>query len=35
MRIGVPKETASGERRAALVPVSVKKLVTAGFEVTV
>ncbi len=35
MRIGVPKETASGERRAALVPVSVKKLVTAGFEVMV
>jgi NAD(P) transhydrogenase subunit alpha len=35
MRIGVPKETASGERRAALVPVSVKKLVTAGFDVLV
>jgi len=33
MQIGVPKETASGERRVAVVPVSVKKLVDAGFEV--
>ena len=32
MQIGVPKETASGERRVALVPEAVRKLVggTAG-----
>src|SRR4051812_32860014 len=35
MRIGVPKETAPGERRVALVPEVVGKLVTAGFEVLV
>src|SRR3954452_22996677 len=35
MRIGVPKETAPGERRVALVPDVVGKLVTAGFEVLV
>jgi NAD(P) transhydrogenase subunit alpha len=35
MLIGVPKETWPGERRAALVPVTVKKLTNAGFEVTV
>ncbi len=35
MRIGVPKETWPGERRAALVPQGVKKLVDAGFEIDV
>jgi H+-translocating NAD(P) transhydrogenase subunit alpha len=35
MLIGVPKETWRGERRAALVPLTVKKLVTAGFEVII
>ena len=35
MRIGVPKETTAGERRVALVPESGKKLIQAGYEVTV
>jgi NAD(P) transhydrogenase subunit alpha len=35
MRIGVPKETAPGERRVALVPDSVSRLVKAGHEVLV
>jgi NAD(P) transhydrogenase subunit alpha len=35
MLIGVPKETWPGERRVALVPLTIKKLKTAGFEVTV
>jgi proton-translocating NAD(P)+ transhydrogenase subunit alpha len=35
MRIGVPKETTAGERRVALVPEVVGKLVPAGFEVLV
>ena len=35
MLISVPRETWPGERRAALVPASVKKLVTAGFEISV
>ncbi|MEQ8858653.1 MAG: Re/Si-specific NAD(P)(+) transhydrogenase subunit alpha [Pseudomonadales bacterium] len=35
MLIGVPKESWPGERRAALVPVTVKKLVGAGFDVSV
>ncbi|HEX3276283.1 MAG TPA: Re/Si-specific NAD(P)(+) transhydrogenase subunit alpha [Gemmatimonadales bacterium] len=35
MRIGVPKETAPGERRVALVPESCKKLKQAGYEVAV
>ena len=35
MRIVVPRETAPGERRVALVPESVKKLVQAGYEVGV
>jgi NAD(P) transhydrogenase subunit alpha len=35
MRIGVPKETASGERRVAMVPEVVSKLVRAGHEVIV
>ena len=35
MRIGVPGETRVGERRVALVPESVKKLVGAGIQVAV
>jgi NAD(P) transhydrogenase subunit alpha len=35
MRIGVPKETAPGERRVALVPESAKKLIKAGYEVAI
>src|SRR4051794_21500459 len=35
MRIGVPKETAPGERRVALVPESCKKLIQAGYTVSV
>jgi NAD(P) transhydrogenase subunit alpha len=35
MNVGVPKETASGERRVALVPDSTKRLVEAGVEVLV
>jgi NAD(P) transhydrogenase subunit alpha len=35
MRIGVPRETAAGERRVGLVPEVVGKLVPAGFEVLV
>jgi len=35
MRIGVPKETAPGELRVALVPEVVGKLVNAGHEVLV
>ena len=35
MLIGVPKETWTGEKRAALVPVGVKKLVDLGFSVAV
>src|SRR5689334_25243328 len=35
MRIGVPRETAPGERRVALVPEVVGKLVPDGFEVVV
>src|SRR5919201_762639 len=33
MRIGVPRETAAGERRVALVPELVAKLTGGGFEV--
>ncbi len=33
MRIGVPKETAEGERRVALVPDIVRKLSAQGHEV--
>jgi NAD(P) transhydrogenase subunit alpha len=33
MRIGVPKETAPGERRVALVPESCKKLAQAGYAI--
>jgi len=35
MLIGVPKETFPGERRAALVPASVKKLVGLGLDVVI
>jgi proton-translocating NAD(P)+ transhydrogenase subunit alpha len=35
MKIGVPKETAEGERRVALVPEVVKKLTSAGLDVVV
>ena len=35
MRVGVPRETASGERRVALVPESVPKLTALGLEVAV
>ena len=35
MRIGVPKETAPGERRVALVPESCKKLMQAGYEIAI
>jgi NAD(P) transhydrogenase subunit alpha len=35
MRLGVPQETASGERRVALVPEVVKKLTGKGLEVVV
>ncbi len=35
MRIGVPRETAAGERRVALVPDAVTRLSAAGFEVFV
>jgi NAD(P) transhydrogenase subunit alpha len=35
MRIGVPKESADGERRVALVPEIIAKLVPSGFEVLV
>jgi H+-translocating NAD(P) transhydrogenase subunit alpha len=35
MRIGVPKETTPGERRVALVPESCKKLIQAGYAITV
>src|ERR687888_2733407 len=35
MRIGVPRESADGERRVALVPEVVRKLVAKGHEVVV
>ena len=35
MRIGVPKETATGERRVALVPEVVSRLTGSGFEILV
>jgi H+-translocating NAD(P) transhydrogenase subunit alpha len=35
MRVGVPKESAPGERRVALVPESVSRLAAAGIEVRV
>ena len=35
MNLSVPRETAPGERRVALVPESCKKLVAAGYAVAV
>jgi proton-translocating NAD(P)+ transhydrogenase subunit alpha len=35
MRVGVPKETAPGERRVALVPDSAQRLAPSGFELLV
>jgi NAD(P) transhydrogenase subunit alpha len=35
MRIAAPKETAPGERRVALVPESCKKLIAAGYEISI
>jgi len=35
MRIGVPRDTAPGERRVALVPESCKKLIQSGYEIIV
>jgi NAD(P) transhydrogenase subunit alpha len=35
MRIAVPKEAAPGERRVALVPESCKKLIAAGYEISI
>ena len=35
MRIGIPKETAGGEKRVAMVPDVVRKLDAAGHEVLV
>src|SRR5215211_356743 len=35
MRVGVPKETAPGERRVALVPESIARIAATGGEVTV
>jgi NAD(P) transhydrogenase subunit alpha len=35
MRIVVPKETATGERRVAIVPESCKKLIQAGYDIAV
>jgi NAD(P) transhydrogenase subunit alpha len=35
MRVAVPRETAAGERRVALVPDAVTRLAAAGFEVVV
>src|SRR5438874_12086910 len=35
MRVGIPRETTQGERRVALVPETVGKLVAAGFELVV
>ena len=35
MRVGVTRESTTGERRVALVPETVAKLVAAGFEIVV
>ena len=35
MRIAVPRETAPGERRVALVPESCKRLIQAGYDITI
>jgi H+-translocating NAD(P) transhydrogenase subunit alpha len=35
MKVGVPRETAAGERRVALVPETVKRLTGGGFEIAI
>ena len=35
MKVGIPKEFAAGERRVALVPDTVARLVASGMEVVV
>src|SRR3989449_4004963 len=35
MRVGVPRESAEGERRVALVPELVSRLVDGGFEILI
>ncbi|MBS0618923.1 MAG: Re/Si-specific NAD(P)(+) transhydrogenase subunit alpha [Spirochaetes bacterium] len=35
MKLAVPKETSSGEKRVALIPESVKKLIAKGFSIAV
>ena len=35
MRVGIPKETLTGERRVAAVPETVSKMVKAGMQVAV
>ena len=35
MRVGVPRETAAGERRVALIPETVARLTGAGYDVVV
>src|SRR4030095_15396154 len=35
MRIAVPRETEPGERRVALVPETCKKLIQAGYEISI
>src|SRR4051794_34136992 len=35
MKVGVPRETAAGERRVALVPETIKRLAGGGFEIQV
>ena len=35
MKVGIPKETAAGERRVALVPDGVRRLVDGGFDLLV
>src|SRR3954469_658123 len=35
MKVGVPRESAAGERRVALVPETVKRLVDGGFDIQV
>jgi H+-translocating NAD(P) transhydrogenase subunit alpha len=35
MKVGVPRETAAGERRVALVPEAVSRLIESGFELAI
>src|SRR5712692_554256 len=35
VRIAVPRETAPGERRVALVPEACKKMIQAGYEISI